>query len=174
MRFIPARSSDPSDPQFSLFIRWTSSNTSTMLGLTNTPSIPAARLYAGRTPEQASMEILLAPSVEAEPEVTLDAAQKTLMEPVVRLSTQAVEVWSLCYGTRRNCPSGGSRVMRSLGISTTDAPTRIVGEPPSPAGRTSLVTLTMRSEICNVCPVRFTPLNVKLKYLRGRKNHRLR
>ena len=64
--------------------------------------------------------------------------------------------------------------MRSLGISTTDAPIRIVGEPPSPAGRTSFVTLKMRSQICNVCPGRFTPLNAKLESLRRRKNYRLR
>ena len=54
-------------------------------------------------------------------------------------------------------------MVRSLRISKMDDPTRIVGEPPSPIGRTSLATLRVRSRICNVCPVYLFPLNARLK-----------
>lgn len=63
-----------------------------MIGLTITPSTLVVGLYAGWTLEQTSMETLLAPSVEAGPEVTLDAVLETSTEPLVRPSTPAVEV----------------------------------------------------------------------------------
>ena len=109
------------------------------------------------------MGILLALSAEAEPEVTLDAALETLMEALVRPSTLAVVVYSFCSGMRHNYPSGDLRVMKSLRISTMDAPTQMVGEPPSPNGLTILATSRMHSGICNVCTVRFVPLNTTLK-----------
>ena len=44
-----------------------------------------------------------------------------------------------------------------------DTPAQIVGEPLSPVGRTSLVTLRMHSGICSVCLVHFVPSETTLK-----------
>ena len=60
-------------------------------------------------------------------------------------------VWYLPSGTRHNYPSGGPGLL-SLRIPTTDTPARIVGKPPSPVGRTSLVTSRMNSRILLMLP----------------------
>ena len=163
MRLITARSPISLISLVRRLTRSTSWSTSTLIGPTNTPSTLEAGLYVIWTPERTSTAILLAPSVEVVPEATLDAPSKTSTEVLVHPSTLMVAAYSLCSGTTHRYPSGGSHVVRSLRISTMDAPTQMVGEPPSPTGLTNLVTSKMHSGICNVCTVHSVPSNTTLK-----------